>query len=197
MQFINEGTILNIGVNDFVKRQTSDSRFSHFDGEWKELVDRVETNFESRLPGYRDDVVLVPLDSTGFFSGVVQLKEGDELVGGFESRRSGEVPRKFATVIGRRKLPAKHVYVVLYTSKVLAEDNDNQLPPDEGNWEIISINASPSDGSMPIDPMVLLHNHFGSDGGTETGLSDHDFVRMLRESFLFWKDKAMIGGTDR
>jgi len=193
MQFVNKEKTLNIAVNDFVKRQTSDSRFSHFDGEWEELVSRVEANFESRLFGYRDDVVLVPVEPAGFFSGVVQLKEGDRLVGGFEPRRAGEVPRKFVTVTDTEKLPAKHVYVVLYTSKILSEDNDNQLPPHEGNWEVISINASPTEGSMPIDPMVLMHNHFGSDGGTETGLSDHDFVSMLRESFIFWKDKAMCG----
>jgi hypothetical protein len=36
-----------------------------------------------------------------------------------------------------------------------------------------------------------MHNHFGSDGGTSTGLSDEEFVSMLRESFEFWQDKAL------
>ena len=45
---------------------------------------------------------------------------------------------------------------------------------------------------VPINPMTLMHNHFGSDGGTDTHLSDKDFVIMLREGFEFWKDKAMI-----
>jgi len=184
---------MKIIVNDFVKRQASESRFSHFESEWPELIKRVEINFELRTIGYRNDVVLVPVDPGGFFTGVVELKDGDRLIGGFESRRAGEIPRKFITTTGIKKLPAKHVDIVLYSSKVLSEDNDNQLPPEDGNWEIISINASPTESSMPIDPMVLMHNHFGSDGGTDTGLSDHDFVKMLEKSFLFWKDKAMHG----
>jgi hypothetical protein len=184
---------MKIITNDFVKRQTADSRFSHFEGTWEELVERTTANFESRTQGYRDGVVLVTVTPKGFFSGVVHLRNGDKLVGGFEHRRMGEAPRKFVTTQGIKKLPAKHVDVILYSSEVLSEDNDNQLPPDSGNWEIISINAAPTKGTMPIDPMVLMHNHFGSDGGTETGLSDHDFVDMLRESFLFWKDKAMCG----
>ena len=62
-----------------------------------------------------------------------------------------------------------------------------------GNWEVVSINANPFDEQMPIDPNVLMHNHFGSEGGTDTNLSDEDFVAMLRTSFEFWKDKAMCG----
>ena len=84
---------------------------------------------------------------------------------------------------------------MLYASDVLADDGDNELPPEEGNWEIISINASPSEDEVPINPMTLMHNHFGSDGGTDTNLSDKEFVKMLSEGFEFWKDKAMIAET--
>ena len=38
--------------------------------------------------------------------------------------------------------------------------------------------------------MVLMHNHFGSSGGTATNLNDGDFVDTLRHSFQFWRDKA-------
>ena len=185
--------MMNFIANEFVKRQTIDSRFSHFDGTWDQVVDMVRQNWDSRRSSYRDGVVIVTVPVDGFYSGVVLLGPGDELSGGFESRRPGESPRKFVVAAGRRKARAKSVDVILYSSCVLSEDNDNQLPPDEGNWEIISINASPTVGAMPIDPMVLMHNHFGSDGGTETGLSDHNFVSMLRESFLFWRDKVMHG----
>ena len=67
--------------------------------------------------------------------------------------------------------------------------------PEEGNWEIISINASPIEGSSgtPITPETLMYNHFGGDGGTDTKLSDKEFVKMLRDSFEFWKDKVLCG----
>ena len=189
---------MKIHINEFVKRQTSESRFSHFTGTWEELVEQVEANFDSAKPGYRDGVLLVPVNPgtdtiPGFYSGVMQLSEGSVLVGTFEARRDGEEPRKVVTAEGREKLPAKSVEIILYASTVLEEGGDNELPAEEGNWEIISINANPFDEEMPIDPDVLMHNHFGSEGGTETGLSDAEFVTMLRTSFEFWKDKAMCG----
>jgi hypothetical protein len=188
----------NIAVNSFVKRQTSESRFSHYTGSWDELVEQVETNFHSAKAGYREGVILVPVDAgtdtvPGFFSGVMQLTEKDGLIGSFEARRDGETPRKAVTTTGRNKLSAKSVDIVLYASTVLAEDGSNELGSVEGNWEIISINANPFNEEMPIDPNVLMHNHFGSEGGTDTNLSDEEFVAMLRTSFEFWKDKAMCG----
>ena len=186
-------TKLKIVVNDFVKRQTKESRFSHFAGTWDELASMTMGCWENQSPGYRAGVVLVQVPARRFFSGITQLIEGDHLVGGFEPRRKGETPRKFVTSVGAQKLSAQHVDVVLYASEVLAEDGDNQLPPHPGNWEIISVNASPTKDAPPIEPLVLMHNHFGSVGGTSTGLSDKEFVVMLQESFYFWKDKAMCG----
>jgi len=187
-----------IHVNSFVKRQTSLSEFSNYNGDWEQLQTLVTKTFakpERTKPGYRNGVVLVSMETPRqFLSAVVELEEGDILGGIFKARRGGEFPRKSIQVTRRNgeKLTAVSVDIVLYASTVLAEDGDNELPAEEGNWEIISINASPCEGEMPIDPGVLMHNHFGSDGGTETGLSDEDFVQMLRESFVFWKNKAMI-----
>ena len=180
-------------INSFVRRQTADSRFSHFEGTDEELLSRANECFTMMRPGYRSGVVLVPVDPTGFFSGVVTLSEGDELVGKYESRKEGEVPRKFVTT-SATKQPAELVEIVLYSSEVLAEDGDNELPIHPDNWEIISINASPTaDPSIPIAPNVLMHNHFGSDGGTDTGLTDPEFVALLKEGFEYWKNKAMCG----
>ena len=186
---------MKIIANSFVKRQTPESSFSHYDGDFESVARLTEENiFENRHEGYRDGVVLVTVPPENFYSGIVQLESGDNLKGEFSPRRDGEEPRKHIVVEGE-KLPAKSVQIVLYASTVLAEDGDNELPPQEGNWEIISINASPLPSEVPINPMTLMHNHFGSDGGTDTHLSDEDFVIMLREGFEFWKDKAMIAPT--
>lgn len=84
--------------------------------------------------------------------------------------------------------------MVCYSSIALAENGSNELPAVKGNYEIVSLNASPKEGDMPISPGVLMANHFGFDGGTTTGMSDAEFVAQLRESVLWWKDKAMAGG---
>jgi hypothetical protein len=183
-------------VNRFAERQTADSRFSHFEGTHEELLGRVTKCFTMMRPGYRQGVVLVPVSPVGFFSGVVTLSDGDRLTGVYESRKVGEDPRKFV-VTSAEKQPAQAAEIVLYSSEVLAEDGDNELPPEPGNWEVISINASPSaDKEIPIAPHVLMHNHFGSSGGTATNLSDTEFVALLREGFEYWKDKAMCGGEE-
>ena len=208
---------MQIHINSFVKRQTSNSSYSHFedvnsDDNWELLGSLIEDNFDQAKEGYRKEVLLVPIPSnsrfpTGqycFYSGVVQLKDGELLGGCFESRKEGETPRKHITsgcssklshngnlVTVGGKIPAKSVQIVLYSSTVLAEDGDNELPPEEGNWEVISINASSTEGEMPINPNTLMHNHFGSDGGTDTKLSDSEFVAMLKTSFEYWKDKVM------
>jgi|TARA_Y100000310_G_C20570388_1_gene757695 hypothetical protein len=203
---------MQIHINSFVKRQTSNSSYSHFedvnkdDENWELLGSLIEANFDKAKEGYRKEVLLVPVPSNSsgdcgrseavlehcFYSGVAQLEDGEMFGGRFESRKEGETPRQHITAIrGDSKIPAKSVQIVLYSSTVLAEDGDNELPPEEGNWEVISINASPTEGEMPINPNTLMHNHFGSDGGTDTKLSDSEFVAMLKTSFEYWKDKVM------
>jgi hypothetical protein len=182
-----------LAVNAFVKRQTPQSRFSFYSGSNDELLRLVAEGWNNAKPGYRTGVLVVPVSPSGFFSGVVRLEAGDALEGVYEARREGETPRKALVATGREKLPAKSVDVVMYSSEVLAEDNDNELPPEENHWEVISINASPDRHEMPIDPNVLMHNHFGSSGGTKTNLSDEQFVATLAHSFRYWNDKALAG----
>ena len=184
-------------VNPFARRQTAESPFSHFagDGGWDTLVARTVAAMAAgnAKQGYRDGVLEVIIEPTGILSGVAVLTDGVELVGAYKPRRPGETPRKEIRAKGASKMPAATASIILYRADVLAEGGDNPLPADGGGWEIISLNASPVEGDMPIDPMTLLHNHFGSDGGTATGLSDSELVAMLRKGFEFWKDKAMAG----
>ena len=183
-----------IANNPFVLRQTQTSPFSHYDGNIGDIPAMVQDNFANAAEGYREGVVTVRVPAAGFFSGVVTLTEGTELTGSFKARREGEAPRKEVLAKGSSKIPAAQVDIVLYRSDVLAESGDNGLVPAEDNWEVISINASPVEGEIPINPMVLMHNHFGSDGGTNTNMTDEQFVAALREGFAFWADKAMAGG---
>jgi len=180
-------------INPFVLRQTKNSPFSHYGGTFDGVLALVEDNFENAKSGYRDEVVLVSVPPEGFFSGVVQLEEGQELTGSFKARRDGESPRKQVLAKGATKIPAVSVDIVLYRSDLLADSGDNALEATADNWEVVSINASPVEGDMPIDPITLMHNHFGSDGGTDTEMSDSELVAALREGFSFWADKALCG----
>jgi len=185
-------TLPSVGVNDFVKRQTPDSKFSYYDNTRGRLVDLVQQALPEGKEGYRNGILLVPVAPEGFFTNVVTLKDGDVLSGAFASRRDGEAPRKEFTVVreGASSQPAKSVDVVLYRSDVLAEDDDAST---DAQWEVISINAYPTEGGEgPIQPETLCHNHFGSDGGTETQMTNDEFVDALQTSFEFWADKAQL-----
>jgi hypothetical protein len=180
--------------SDFVKRQTFGSEFSYFDGEWSELIARTEANFEARTTLYRDGVVAVRLeDASGVFSGVATLVEGDKLIGAYKARHPGEEPRQSTQVVGREKLPAVQVDVIVYRKDVLCEDPKHVA---KGEWEIVSVNASPVEGDMPIAPMTLLANHFKASGGTDTGMSDAELIKLLRQGYEFWKDKAMVAPAE-
>ncbi len=181
---------IDIAVSEFVKRQTPESEFTHFDGGWAKLVHMVQATFSQAKPGYRDGVVLVPVPPGRFLTGIVQLQEGDKLVGDYKARKAGEEPRKTTRVVSYAgKQPCKGVDVVLYRHDVLVETGEASC---DAEWEIISVNGRISEEDQPIAPGTLMANHFELDGGTATGLSDSEFVAKLRESVLYWKDKAMM-----
>ncbi len=184
-----ESWFMDIHINSFVRRQTAESPFSYWTCSDEELLRRIRKGWENRKPGYRDGVVLVPIDPEGCFSGIVQLKAGDKLVGEFSARKEGEEPRKHTYAVDAQKMPAKSCYVVLYRHDVLAEGKENET---EKEWEMVSFNASPTEGEPPINPGTLMANHFQLSGGTATRMTDSEFVAALKESVLYWKDKAMV-----
>lgn len=181
-----------ICINPFVRRQTAESQFSHFDGSWADLVAEVHLHWVEHKPGYRDGVVLVPVKPKGFYSGIVTLEEGNKLGGIYAPRKPGEKPRKQTWAQNGKKIPAVFCEIVLYSSAVLAEDGNNHLSPEEGNWEIISINASPIDGKLPMKPETLIANHLYLDGGTKSKMTDSEFVIELRKSVEFWSNKDTV-----
>jgi hypothetical protein len=182
---------LTIGANDFVRRQTANSEFTHFDGTWERVVQLALENFAQAKDGYRPGVCLVPVPAEGFHTGVVALVEGDRLEGAYRARREGEEPRKDVRVVreGVSKGPCVAVDVVLYRKDVLAEGNEGTTDCD---WEIISVNGRVTEEDQPIHPDTLIANHFELDGGTATGMTDEKFVSDLRKSVLYWKDKAIL-----
>lgn len=199
--------IITFITNSFVHRQTPGSRFGHFKGSWEDLCRLVRDHWDNRKPGYRDGVVLVPVPPEGFFSGTVPLTVGMNLKATYEPRRAGEEPRLHVGYVPSpsargniltiayeaAKTPAVACDIVLYASTVLAEDGDNQLPPEEGNWEIVSINPRMCQEEEPIRPEALIANHLQESGGTATGMTDTEFVALLRESRAYWNKHVDLG----
>jgi hypothetical protein len=180
----------HIGTNAFVKRQTADSKFSHFEGSWEELEHLVEEYFGVALPGYRDGVCLVPVPPEGFYSGVVELTVDTPLKATFEARHAPEDAFVQVVALGGEKLPARAVNIVLYRHDVLAADGDATLDADGGHayeWEIISINARPTEEEEPPTPMAMARNFLGLPGGTKAEYTTEEFARAI----VYWSRRAM------
>jgi hypothetical protein len=175
-----------IGINEFVRRQTADSKFSYFVGTDEELVGLVEANFANAKPGYRDGVLVVSVPAEGFFSGVVELTLDTPLKASFEARREGEEAFVQVVAVGGEKLPAQAVDIVLYRRDVLEEDGDSVSGAE---WDIISLNARPTEGPEPLTPMAMARNFLHLAGGTASEYSAREFA----EAIIYWSSRAMRG----
>ena len=79
------------------------------------------------------------------------MQNGDVIEGNFTGRQEGEAPRKQLWVKGKGKQPAKSVWIVCYRHDVLGAEAETTC-----EWEIISINASPSVENEPAPTMILF-----------------------------------------
>lgn len=179
----------SVHINSFVRRQTAKSGYSHWTFSDAELLLRIYANLSKAKPGYRDGVILVPIDPKECYSSTVLLKEGSILVGEYKARKEGEEPRKSTYSASGQKMPAKRVDVVLYSHKALLEGKENETDAD---YEVISVNASPDEEEQPIPTGALIANHLQLSGGTATNMTDTEFVALLRKSVLYWKDKSQV-----
>lgn len=182
----------DIHITDFVRRQTPESCHSHWNLWDETLIARVREGWFIGAQGYREGVMLVPVNPEGFFTSIVTLKKGDKLAGAFVPRVPGEEPRKTVVVeSAHEKQPAVMVDVVLYRDDVLAEGGDQT----GHEWNIVSVNAYPTDEPAPMHPDTLIANHFKLSGGTATNMTPEEFEAALRRAVMYWKDKAMVGGV--
>jgi hypothetical protein len=184
-----------IGINKFVKRQTANSKYGHFEGTWDELASIVETAWTTTVrKGYRKGVVLVKVPPERFFSSIVKLQENDKFISVYKPRREGEQPY-IQSIYAGNKVRAKFVEVVLYSHEVLQENNEQStdLP-----WEIISINAFPDETESPMPPETEARNILKLVGGTDPKLEDKnkdeliEYINNMAKSIVYWNSHVQI-----
>jgi hypothetical protein len=171
-----------IVLNEFVRRQTPESPYSHFTGSEAELVELVSAHFHEGRLGYKPGVLLVPVPPEKFRSNVVSVTPETQLRAIFEARREPEA--RFLSMRAKgEKAQAKHVFIVLYSKGVL----DNEAMTD-ADWEIVSINARESEIEEPMDPMTMARNFLVLEGGTKGEFTAQQFA----ESIVFWSTHALV-----
>jgi hypothetical protein len=182
-----------VACGEFVKRQTKDSGYSHYDGEWEELESLVENTLNFLpfyvKPGYRDGVCLVDLPPGFFYSAIVELNEDSKLTANYAPRREGEAP--FIRVSAKaKKQPAKYASVVLYRHDVLEENNERET---DAEWEIVAIKARVSEEEEPMDPYTMARNFLHLKGGTQGDFTAEQFAK----SIVYWNSHVMCQGKPK
>lgn len=184
------GKSTTIGVSEFVKRQTKDSQFTHYEGIWSDLANRTVEAFEEGnfTEGYRDGVRLVQMckhevglfytyDAYPMFEGMKLNAEWAKVPG-----REHEPP-KLQVKILEPKIPCRYVDIVIYRKDVLEEDKDDVTGAD---WDIVSINGRLNNKPVPMDPMTIVRNWKHLPGGTKIkDKTAEEVLDMLCDSILY------------
>ncbi len=181
---------VTVGVSEFVKRQSEHSTFTHFNGEWEDLIEltKEEMSKGNLTEGYREGVILVQMDKKDakkFLTfDAYPMFEGMKLDAQWARVPGREhEPAKFQVRILEPKIPCNYVDIVLYQKEVLLEDKDNVTGAD---WDIVSINGRLAKNPPPIDPMTLVRNWLHLKGGTEMkGTTEPEMLTMLCDSILY------------
>jgi hypothetical protein len=173
------------GVNDYTKYLAADAPVKLVD--WVQAFAGMTANIRS---GYRDGVLLVRTPNIGnILHDTAVIEEDDELIATFRRRLPEEDPRKNLSVV-KAKLPlAESIFFVIYRADVLEEGHERSRPTE---WEVIAALTSSTDEPEPMHPDTLIANHYLLSGGTSTNLKPEKFESVLRESVLFWKNRAKV-----
>lgn len=181
-----------VACGEFVRRQTEESGFSHFNGNWdllEYMTEMAMVNPDNITPGYRDGVVLVSLHAEMFSAAIVKITERTRLMVNYAPRRDGESP--YIRVSAKAdKQRAKHASVVLYRHDVLDENNERET---DAEWEIVAIKARVSSEEEPMDPMTMARNFLHLAGGTKGDFSAEDFAK----SIVYWNQHCMTAGKPK
>lgn len=183
-----------VKCSKFVKRQTKNSGYSHFEGSWEELEDLTERYLNKYAglfvrPGYRDGVVLIDLPGWRFESALVKLNENTILSSKYAPRYEGEDP--YIKISAKtEKQTAAYATVVLYRADVLSEDNNRSSDAD---WEIIAIKARMTFADEPMHPYTMARNFLHLPGGTQGNFTATEFA----QSILFWNNHCMAIGRSK
>lgn len=192
-----------VAAGKFVKRQTPESGYSHFNGPWALLEKIAEIRlmmhdhlFEGETSpvtqGYRDGVVLVDMGhrfAPMFRSAIVELDEETVLTANFAPRRKEEDPFIRVSAKGDKQV-AKHASLVLYRHDVLAENNERET---EAEWEIVAIKARVTEEEEPMDPYTMARNFLHLKGGTKGDFTAEQFAK----SIVYWNNHCMTTGAPK
>lgn len=180
-----------VGVSRFAAdRHRPEQPYSHYSGPggWGDVIQMVRANWLSLFnrQGYKPGVRLVRVPADGFLANTIEVTESTPLKAIFTRRREGEQAYVKVLACDCPKSPARRVEIVLYSAEVLDEDDDRST---DCEWEIVSVNASPTDNEEPMHPLTMARNFLHLPGGTKGDYTAEQFA----EAIVYWSTKVQGG----
>lgn len=173
---------MRVAMNNFARRQTADSGYSHYEGGFEALCTLVEHYLDNKVVLSNEDgaqVIRVVLPGDGFMAAVTQAQTGMEFSTLFDSRTPDEYPYFSFRAKGGDKVPAIEADIILYNNRKLAIKAENST---NAEWEIVSINAKRDTSEEPPHPVTMMRNQKNYPGGTKTSYTPEQWA----DSIEYW-----------
>jgi len=152
-----------------------------------ELVAHVSASKESWTAGDKEGIFHCPLPKEWVRGQIVTLKANElyEAQVTFSARKGVNEEPRAEVKVNALPDPVESADCILYSHSLLGKDASS-----DSSFEIIAIRGlTATPNPRPLN--TLLHNVFNQTGGTPVEGTDSEKLEMIRQSFLFWKDKAM------
>ena len=181
-------TRLSLGINHFVRRQTKDSKFSHFEGSDEELLGYVEQNWPLRKPGSHDGAWIVPIDlgrnkgnPPKFYSAIVKISPNMFFNAECASKGPTQTQTPLMCVSAVCKKPlGRYVEAIVYSKALLGDQRSTNK-----EHEIVSIHVSDVK-HQPEHPYEMARKVLGKDGRSKTEYTAEE----MAESILYWGQRV-------
>lgn len=155
-----------------------------------ELIAWVENHQETWTPGDKEGIFHCRIPKHWVRGEIVTLKKDVT----YEADITF-APRKGVDEEPRQEIKVKGVVVadmlddadvILYSHELLGKDASSSA-----DYEVIAVRGLTS-AANPRTLSTLLHNMFNMSGGTAVEGTAEEKLEMIKQSFLFWRDKAMV-----
>ena len=188
---MNSTNKISIAINSFVKRQIKGSGKTYSTLSFEEIKNHAEEQLKSNIykEGYRDGVILIPVDNNllgHFVSPIVKIDENTIFETIPKRRRDDEDLYLSTKALNGVPIEIGVVDLILYRNDVLKETQEEET---DKEWELIAFHAIPKGiKELPMGPITMMRNQLCLRGGTKGHYSSEQWA----ESVHFWQKYALL-----
>lgn len=152
------------------------------------LIRHLQASWETKTPGDKPGIFHIAIPSDWARGEIFTLLPDNSYtsVTTFQARKGvKEDPRKSTKITGVTPDKVASADVIVYSKELLGKDASS-----DAEYEVIAVRGL-TEKPNPRVLDTLLANIFNISGGTPVKGTDAEKLKMIEESFLFWRDKMM------